>query len=1568
MRSLIQLFSDLRAAGVNLSLDGERLICNAPKGAVTPEIRKDLTDRKQEIIAFLRESSAYPSSTHLSDALFDLPLSRSQRRLWFLARLDPQNCAYNITIALRLTGALNEIALGRALHQLVQRHESLRTAFYETNGHPRARIVDGAAWEMASVDLSFLAPDDAKQEADRISRDEARKPFSVECAPLFRATLFRFLNESQRLLLVVHHIIADGWSLGILASELGALYNAFCAEEQPALSETSFQYRDYVRWEQDAGEKAAAKQMPFWLARLRGKLPVLELAGDRPRPAIQSSNGRRVSIDIEPPLALQLRELCRTTGTTQFMILLTAFKAVLFRYTGLQDILIGSATSNRHRQEVAPLVGFFVNNLVLRTDLSGNPSFSDLLTRVKETALSAYAHQDVPFDMLVEKLQPARALSQSPLVQVMFNFQNLPMQEIAMAGLKVEPEDFDSDIARMDLAIEVWPHGDRYLCYFEFNTDIFDEPTIRSLQSDYLDFLRQAVADPSIPIEDIAISSFAVQRRLLAKHNAACESAEHPLSRSQRRLWFLDQLDPGSAVYNISVAFRLDGQLNRNAFEGSLREIIARHESLRTRFLQRDGFPYALVEDAPDWRMHYADISSLPEDARQTEIARFAQEEFRKSFILDRGQLFRASLLKTATDAHVVLVVMHHIISDGWSLGIITKELGPIYESLVQGGELPLPPLQFQFRDFVAWEQRQLELSSAADMRYWKQQLAGELPPLELPADHARPALQTFRGNRLTTEISADLAGRLQKVSREQNATLFMILLASFDVFLRQYSRQEDILVGTPSAGRLKSDFEGVIGFFVNNLVLRTDLRGNPGFTDLIQRVQKTALEAFEHQTIPFDQLVEVLQPERSLDRSPIFQVLFTLQNAPLPELRMGGLRMTPCDFQGFRARYDLAVDIYPFEGNYRCEFEYNTDIFEEATVRQMQQHYIQLLESVAANPARPVSTLSVLNETERNHIVEGWNQTGMPIGPHATVPAWFQAQAVQSPGATAISMGEKNLSYAELDAESTRLAAVLRSLGVKCGTIVAIYLQRSPEMVTGLLGILKAGGAYLPLDPALPAQRIEFLLADAAVPLILTQTGLQSDLAEFRIPLLMIDDIATGLEEPIGDEPTAEDLAYLIYTSGSTGNPKGTEITHGSLVNLLASMLREPGLSARDTLVAVTTLSFDIAGLEIFGPLVCGAKLVLASRDQVLDPELLASLLEDSQATVMQATPSTWRMLVEAGWMGRANLRMWCGGEGLPPDLAESLLSRGRELWNLYGPTETTIWSAAHRVKNGENPVLIGKPIANTRMYILDADGQPVPIGVPGELYIGGDGVARGYWNRPELTEARFVTDPFDPQTGRGMYRTGDLARYRRDGQIQLIGRTDHQIKLRGHRIELGEIEVALERHPEVLQAVVGLQGEAPSQYLIAYVRKSDGGAETEHLRSWLQARLPEYMVPSIFISLAEIPLTPNGKVDRKRLPRPTESTRERKGPAVNPRNQLEERIADIWSEILGIERVGVRDNFFDLGGHSLLLIRIHSKLRQELNIEVAVIDLFRYPTIESMASWLDRRSQELALTGVSS
>ncbi|HEY1579971.1 MAG TPA: amino acid adenylation domain-containing protein [Terracidiphilus sp.] len=1039
-------------------------------------------------------------------------------------------------------------------------------------------------------------------------------------------------------------------------------------------------------------------------------------------------------------------------------------------------------------------------------------------------------------------------------------------------------------------------------------------------------------------------------------------SLEFQLSRSQRRLWFLDQMDPGNPVYNIAIAFRLVGALNRDAFEEALRAIVMRHESLRTRFLEHEGMPYAVVEDGRDWKIEFDDLLSSDGEDQRKGLNQLMTSEAQRPFALDLGPLFRVSVYRTLEHEHVALLVMHHIISDGWSIGLLAQELGHIYQALISGGPCPLAPLPMQFRDFVNWEAEEEKRASGEDMAYWRRQLGGELPQLALPIDRNRPAVQTFRGGRVVSDLDPELAASLQKLARGNNSTFFMVLSAAFSVLLRRYTCQEDLLIGTPTAGRMKSGFESLIGFFVNNLVLRMDVTGNPSFVELLRRVRAVALEAFEHQSTPFDQLVEILQPERSTDRSPLFQVLFSLHNGAMPNLHFGGLEMKPLDFERFWARFDLAADVYPYEDHFRCSFEFNTDLFEEETVQGMLRDYMRILECASNYPNLPISGMGLLDETEQRQIVHDWNATAAPLPPHATASAWFHAQSQKTPAAIALEMGGRTLSYRDLDAESDRLAADLRSRGIGHGSVVGIYMNRNFQMVIGLLGILKAGSAYLPLDPATPARRLEFLLSDAQAALILTERDLIDNIATMGATVLSFEEIGAAGSEPIPDVALASDPAYLIYTSGTTGDPKATAIHHEALVNLLGSMLKEPGLRAEDTLVAVTTISFDIAGLEILGPLLCGAKLVLASREQAIDPELLADLLDTSGATVLQATPSTWRMLIESGWTGRTTLRMWCGGEALSPDLAESLIARGRELWNLYGPTETTIWSAAHRVRNGENPILIGRPIANTQMYILDDNLQPVPIGVTGGLYIGGLGVARGYCNQPDLTSHRFPPDPFDSTGDRKVYRTGDLARYRRDGQIQLLGRTDHQIKLRGHRIEAGEVELAIERHPSVRQALVVLLDKGSEKQLVAYVRFEDGVDDASQLRSWLHDFLPDCMVPSVFVPIDSFPQTPNGKIDRKRLPSPQNMSRE-PAESVSPRSRTEQRLSELWSRLLHIDKPGIRENFFDLGGHSLLLVQLHAQLKREFNIDIAVVDLFRYPTIETLASFVDRRVSVTAL-----
>jgi amino acid adenylation domain-containing protein len=800
---------------------------------------------------------------------------------------------------------------------------------------------------------------------------------------------------------------------------------------------------------------------------------------------------------------------------------------------------------------------------------------------------------------------------------------------------------------------------------------------------------------------------------------------------------------------------------------------------------------------------------------------------------------------------------------------------------------------------------------------------------------------------------------------------MFMALMAAFNALLCRYTGQEDLLVGTPIANRSFVDTEGLIGLIANTLVLRTDLSGDPAFRELLKRVRDAALDAFGHQDLPFDRLVESLQPTRDMSHSPIFQVMFAMQNMPVEDLCLPGLTIRPTILHLGTARLDLTVDAWERPEGLWLSFEYSTDLFDAETISRLAENFRMLLTGVVDDPGARVPALPLLTEAERRQVLVTWNASEADYPADQCIHELFEAQAAHTPHAVAAVFGDTSLTYRVLNERANAVAHRLRAMGVGPDVRVGVCLERSLELLVGVLGILKAGGAYVPLDPAFPQERLAFMLEDAEAPVLLTQEGqegLISALPAHGAALMCLDGCggpgAMQSCENLLPEATPAHLAYVMYTSGSTGRPKGVQIPHRAVVNFLTSMRQRPGLTDQDVLVSVTTLSFDIAGLELFLPLIVGARVVIADRETTLDGPRLSHLLERSGATVMQATPATWRLLLQSGWHGQRGLKILCGGEALSRELATALRGAGGSLWNLYGPTETTIWSTVHEVQDETGSVPIGRPIANTQLYVLDRQGQPTPIGVPGELFIGGDGVARGYLKRAELTAAKFLPDPFCGRTGARMYRTGDLARYRPDGALEYLGRVDDQVKIRGFRIELGEVEVTLSQYPGVRQAVVvARQDGSGEQRLAAYLTTVPGRPPTARdLRSFLAERLPEYMVPSILTTLPEFPLTPNGKVDRRRLPAPERLPAGERGAPAPPRTETERMVARIWREVLDSEEVGIDDNFFERGGHSLLLVQVQSRLRAALGCDVSIVELFQYPTVRTVAAHLAGRQARIA------
>jgi amino acid adenylation domain-containing protein len=1062
-------------------------------------------------------------------------------------------------------------------------------------------------------------------------------------------------------------------------------------------------------------------------------------------------------------------------------------------------------------------------------------------------------------------------------------------------------------------------------------------------------------------------------------------AAPAPLSLAQQRLWFVDQLEPGSSLYNLSIAVRLTGHLDADALSGALNEIVRRHESLRTSFSMADGRPVQVIGDAAPLDIELEDLRALDAGTREAEVLRRAREEARQPFDLRAGKLLRVRLLRLREEEHVIVLTLHHIITDGWSIDVLLREAATLYEAYSQGRPSPLPELPLQYADFAEWQRRWLTGDVLEQqLSYWRRQLAGAPSMLELPTDRPRPAVQTFRGVSLPVVLPERLTESLKALSQREGVTLFMLLVAAWQVLLARYSGQDDILVGTEVANRTRGETEPLIGFFVNLLVLRTDMGGDPTFLELLRRVKETALAAYAHQDVPFDRLVEELQPERSLSHSPFFQVVFALQNAPAAALEMSGLKLDLIEIDSEKAKFDLALDLQETAGRLAGTLSYNVDLFESSTVGRMAACYRTLLEGIVAEPSRTISELPLLDEDTQREIVVGWNQTATDYPRELCAHQLFERQAESAPEHIALVFDNERLTYGELNERSNQLAHHLRAQGVGPETLVGIMLERSPEMAVSVLAVMKAGGAYLPLDPAYPSERLVYMLSDANVKVLLTQQKAADALPAHGARLVLLDShretIAQQSTHNLLNVAAAESVAYAIYTSGSTGRPKGVLVPHRALSNHCAAITRAYQLSHADRVLQFASLSFDVAVEEMFPSWATGATVVLRTARALDSHKAFLDLLAQEQVTVVNLPTAFWGEVMQewerAGREPQLSLRVAAiGGEkGVAERFAgwrKSLPERAR-LLNVYGPTETTVTNTFYEVKIGEAlpegawSVPIGRPIGNTRVYVLDARLRPVPVGVTGELYISGAGVARGYLNRPGLTGERFVPDPYAGVSGERMYRTGDLVRYVAGGSVEFVGRVDEQVKVRGFRVELGEVEAALGAHEGVRECVVIAREEVTGEkrlvaYLVAEEGTNGNGAAAQkvtagELRAHLKERLPEYMVPTAFVTLERLPCTPNGKLDRRALPAPEPGGGSGREEYAAPRTPVEEVLCGIFAEVLGAERVGSTDDFFDLGGHSLLATQVMSRVREAFRVEVALRALFESPTVAALAVEVER------------
>jgi len=2148
-----QLVSRVRQAfGVEMPL---RAVFEAPV----------LRDQATRIAALRGEGEGAPAGgiPH-ADRSQPLPLSFAQERLWFIDQLEPGSAAYNVPLALDLVGRLDVAALERALGEIVRRHESLRTVFSVRDDRPVQSILSSISFPLPLADLRALPGDERDDEAERLVAREARTPFDLAAGPLIRATLLRNGAEEHTLVLVFHHVVTDAWSAGIFFGELAALYQAFAAGDDSPLPELPVQYADFAAWQRGwlRGE-ALERQMDYWRRKLAGIPAVLELPTDRPRPPVQDTAGALLPFHLPARTVDAARTLARREGATLFMVLVAAFDAVLHRWSGEEDIVVGTPIANRTRPELERLIGFFDNTLALRTDLSGDPAFSALLRRVRETTLEAYAHQDVPFEKLVDELKVERSLAHAPLFQVMLTLQNTPTGGGArLGGVEIRGRAADTGTSRFDLTLILSEAGDGALQGLaEYATALFDAATVERITAHLDALLRQGAERPDAPLSslsvlsdeeeetvlrafnayeiatperpvhavvarqaartpdaiaieyrgervtyaqmearanrlahrlialgvrpdarvavsmersaDMVVSVLAVlkaggsyvpldpaypadrvaymledsgaavlltttsaatrlprtgaavvrldadraeidagsaddprvevdpenllyvlytsgstgkpkgaalphralsnllawqtgrfggepaartlqfsslsfdasfhemfscwmtggtlvlvdedtrrdgeallaylrehrierlfipfaglqnlaevaeqadarlpelrlvitagealrstpQLRAFFASNPGCvlenhygpsethvitafrlhpdpaewaplppigvpvantqmyvldrgmrpvpvgvpgelyaggantgrcylgrpaltaekfipdpfgpagsrmyrtgdrvrwladgnldylgrtdfqvkirgfrvepgeiEAAltEHPsvvqaavvvhgqgaakrlaayvvptagaapaaaelrahlvarlpeymvpaawmvmealpltpsgkvdrralpepagaapeaghvpprtpaermvaaawadvlgvhpgahdnffelgghslratqvmarirrafgidlplralfesptvaglaeraaaarkaestpplvprergatarLSFAQQRFWFVERMGAAGAAYNLPLALRLRGELDLGALAAAVDGLAERHESLRTVFRFEGGEPVQEVLPPAPATVPVHDVSDLPHAEREEEARRIAVDEAHLPFDLERGPPVRYQVVRLAADDHLLLITLHHIVADGWSLGILFRELGALYRAAREGVPDPLPPLPIQYADFAEWQRERL--SGAAlegEVEWWRQRLDGA-STLALPTDRPHPPVQSFRGGTLPISLPPELGERVERLAREEDATPFMVLLAAFSTLLARWSGSDDMVVGSPVAGRFPEETEGLIGVFVNTLALRTDLSGEPTFRQALRRVRRATVDAYAHQEVPFERLVEALKVDRDLAAHPVFQVIFSMhpEGSAAPELP--GLELEIGESDTGTSKVDLVLNLSPTPHGIQGAWQYATDLWDAETIERLSRHLAELLSGAVARPDTPIWALPVMDAAEEDYVVRELNRTDVAYPRGLGVHQLFEAQADRTPGATAIVHGGARWSYAEVESRANRLARRLRALGVGPEAKVAVCMERTPELVVALLATMKAGGAYVPVDPAYPADRIGFMVDESGAPVVLTHASLAGALPPTSARVIPLDaewdEVAaerdTRLDLPV-DERT---LAYVIYTSGSTGRPKGVQIEHRSTVALLHWLREHVSDGERRSVLASTSVSFDVSVAEIFGTLSWGGSLVLVRN------ALSLKGLEE-EVTLASMAPSAAAELLRTGGIPPTLRRLNLGGEALPPALARGLHEIGtlETVGNYYGPTEDTTYSTWWIAPRDADRVLVGRPVANTRLYVLDGRLRPVPFGVAGELWIGGRGLSRGYHRRPAMTAERFRPDPFCGEPGARMYRVGDRVRYRAGGELEYLGRLDFQVKIRGHRIEPGEVEAALAASPRVRQAVVAARGEGAAARLVAWVVPSGEDApSTAELRAWLRARVPDYMIPAAFVALPELPLSPNGKIDRLRLPdaapeRPAESA---------PRSEMERAVAKVWEDALETPGVGLDDNFFEIGGHSLLLARVQERLRETLGVPVSVIDLFQFSTVRALAAHLEQQAADAA------
>ncbi|MCH8619393.1 non-ribosomal peptide synthetase [Undibacterium sp. TS12] len=1487
------------------------------------------------------------------------PLSFAQQRLWFLDQLDPGSPLYNVPTAVRLHGPMNVHAFERALNDVVARHEILRTCFREFNDEPAQFIVNDLNIVIKQHDLRALPHSEREAKAAWLVQDEAQTSFDLENGPLLRAGLIHMDDAEQILMLTLHHIVSDGWSMNILVRELSECYLAHINDVVPVLPVLPVQYGDFSYWQRHWLQGDVLRsQLNYWTEQLRGAPPVLTLPTDFPRPATQQYRGITHEFSISRENVQTLRAICRETQTTLYMVLSAAFNILLSRYSGQNDICVGMPIANRNHPGIESLIGFFVNTLVLRTRLDGNQSFQDLLEQVRTNAFDAYAHQDLPFEKLVDALRPEREGGYAPIFQVMFLLQNVSAANAAFADLEIENIPVERGIAKFDLTLYATETDGALHCGFEYDAALFKQDTIVRMAKHFDCLLATIGQQPDCILDDLELSSYSTDIPDIVAGPAPCGPIA--LSYHQERLWFVDEFErnrlyeASPTYHNIPLLLQIDGEIDAERLEAAINQVIARHSVLRT---------HIVTSDAQGWQ-HIAPGASLTiaqHHCKEDDATEIALAYAMLPFSLSTDLLIRAQLVRYSEERAILCVTAHHAVTDRLSMQIIGREILRAYDADTTNACLEQV---LQYADYMHWQRYSDPSCLQEQALYWRHQLQGTLQVMELPLKCARPAVHVFEPAWHGFDIDAELDKALSGLAASEACSTSDILLAGFEAVLRRYVPHDEIVVGTSISGRHRENLADVVGPLANLVVIRNQVPTGMPLRDVLVQVIRSTRGANRHPDLPFDQLVSIINPVKDMSRTALFDVLFQSSEHEESSWQAESFVAHPIETNLGYGKYDLHLYMHRLDGVLHGDLVYNGLYFDTALVRNLMRHYVRMLAAMCKNLSQSVGHADILVEFEIAQQIALANPHHARYPDHQTLHALIEEQVERTPTHIAVVCDEERISYRELNVRANQLAHYLLTNGVQRSQLVALFLERSVDMIVAILAVLKTGAAYAPLDPTHPAERIEFMLGDCSPSLIICNSGSGGRLSLRTSHRVELDTDAASIAAQPSHNPdhagTPDDLAYVIYTSGSTGLPKGSLLTHRNVVRLILNDRLQFSFGSNDVWSMFHSYTFDFSVWEMYGALLYGAGVVVVPDPVRKDPARFLDLLVNEKVSVLSQTPSAFQSLVQEVFKHKdfvlPNLRyIVFGGENLNPTLLKDFHDAYPhiDLINMYGITETCVHVTFKRIEArdieaGVNN--IGVPIPTTTVYILDSHQHLMPLGVPGEICVGGLGVGRGYLGRDKLTEERFIQHPYE--SGERLYRSGDLGKLLENGEFVYLGRMDKQIKIRGFRVELGEIEVALTRLPEIRDAVVRLHEDANGDSrLVAYViyEISAGAPDTSALRTALSLSLPDYMIPAHWIVLSHLPLTANGKLNIKALPAP--DLRRGQTGYVAPRTKIEAELAVIWSNILGLDQVGVTDNFFELGGHSLLATRLTSKIRAEFRVDLALRVVFEAPTIEQFA-----------------